>query len=401
MPILPWQPRTGSTVLFCTESSSSTPSISPLSLALRSRSPSPLKLPPTPSPPSRRPPTLHPGHSENPDVVNRNHVSQEMPAQEPHLFHTTRAISSMEPMHRLPWVLELLEELSQFGAARNLNGRVTQRRALVGQGSYAKVYRGDFGMHTVCIKVLKEIHISSGQDVITKFCRRMLREVKVWAALRHPNIVAFHGWILEFSDEDYTTCAKLISAWCEGGTVLEYTGQAPNADRRRLEMDVSEGLTYLHSKDVIHGDIKPENIVVNAEGSAMLCDFGLSSVLDDLSTYAEGSSAVGTLRYTSPELLSCHVQDRDRRSDVWAFGCASGQVLYDKRPYATALNIFEVHRAVVNGEAPYEWDECDEFLANIERCLKQDPEERPTIEEVTQNFRNCIAVKFNSLTLRC
>ena len=61
-------------------------------------------------------------------------------------------------------------------------------------------------------------------------------------------------------------------------------------------------------------------------GLARLCDFGLSSLLDDLSTYAQSSSVVSTLRFTSPELLTGAAEVRNERSDVWAFGCASGEV---------------------------------------------------------------------------
>ncbi|KAF8325581.1 kinase-like domain-containing protein [Cantharellus anzutake] len=214
----------------------------------------------------------------------------------------------------------------------------------------------------------------------------MLREVKIWASLRHPNVVTFHGWILEFFQED-TTCAKLISAWCERGNVSEYLKRTPDADRRRLVVDISEGLAYLHLQNVIHGDIKPENIVVRG-GCAMLCDFGLSCMLLDFSTYREESSAAdGSLRFTFPELLGDHVQNHDRKSDVWAFGCASGQVLSGIRPYAAVLGDLQVLRAVQSGEPPYVWKESDEFFANLERCLKQDPEERATIEQVVQSFR--------------
>ena len=62
----------------------------------------------------------------------------------------------------------------------------------------------------------------------------MIREVMVWANLTHPNVVAFHGWILEDCQEQDVIRAKLISSWCEGGTVVQHLMRNPLADRRRL-----------------------------------------------------------------------------------------------------------------------------------------------------------------------
>ena len=66
-----------------------------------------------------------------------------------------------------------------------------------------------------------------------------------------------------------------------------------------------------------------ENVVVTDEGNAQLCDFGLSSILGDSSTNLLGSSVSPEPRYASPELLDLEGGSRDRRSDVWAFGCTS------------------------------------------------------------------------------
>ena len=109
--------------------------------------------------------------------------------------------------------------------------------------------------------------------------------------------------------------------------------------------DVCRGLAYLHSRSIVHGDIKPvstllyqplkrscsqltlgqANIVVDS-GLARLCDFGLSSLLDDLSTYTQSTSTGGTTRFLSPELLTGELEARNEGSDIWAFGCASGEV---------------------------------------------------------------------------
>ncbi|KAF8343825.1 kinase-like domain-containing protein [Cantharellus anzutake] len=115
---------------------------------------------------------------------------------------------------------------------------------------------------------------------------------------------------------------------------------------------------------------------------AMLCDFGLSHILLDLSTYADGSSATGTTRYTAPEVLTYEVQCRDRKSDIWAFGCTSGQILFDQKPYHGSETHPAILRAIMNGRAPFEWNDPDDFLAGVISCLERNRSERPTIEEL-------------------
>ena len=77
-----------------------------------------------------------------------------------------------------------------------------------------------------------------------------------------------------------------------------------------------------HNGPSVQGNI----VVMERTGLARLCDFGVSSFLGDLSTYAQSTSRFGTIRYVSPELLTGVVEARNKGSDVWAFGCASGEV---------------------------------------------------------------------------
>ncbi len=69
-----------------------------------------------------------------------------------------------------------------------------------------------------------------------------------------------------------------------------------------------------------------ENAVVDENGSVMLCDFGLSCILYEEATFAQGTSLTGTIRFTAPELIDDTMERRNKASDVWAFGCTAGQV---------------------------------------------------------------------------
>ena len=133
---------------------------------------------------------------------------------------------------------------------------------------------------------------------------------------------------------------------------------------------------------------------------ARLCDFGLSSLLGDLSTYTESTSTGGTTRFLSPDLVTGVVEARNEGSDVWAFGCASGevgsltsdeagtyeqifQILCNERPYHWITNDWLLPGAITKGP-PYIWPDPDSFLKCIASCFEIDPERRPSSSELLE-----------------
>ncbi|KAF8337385.1 kinase-like domain-containing protein, partial [Cantharellus anzutake] len=176
----------------------------------------------------------------------------------------------------------------------------------------------------------------------------------------------------------------LISTWCDGGDVKSYLRRHPTADRQILIKDTCKGLAYLHSERIIHGDIKPENIVVvEATGVARLCDFGLSSLLDDLPIYAPSSSMDGTLRYKSPELFSGG--KRNEASDMWAFGCTAGEILRNERPYHHISFDLQL-LTTVNSASPHVWRCPTEFEKCIASCCEHCSDRRPSSPELCTGF---------------
>ena len=135
-------------------------------------------------------------------------------------------------------------------------------------------------------------------------------------------------------------------------------------------------------------------------GLARLCDFGISSFLGDLSTYAQSTSKLGTIRYVSPELLTGVLEARNKGCDVWAFGCTSAEVrflasdeagtyqdvlkvLSKDRPYDWITNDWGLISAVIKSP-PYVWPEPDRFGKCIVSCFEIDPERRPSSSELLE-----------------
>ncbi|KAF8324367.1 kinase-like domain-containing protein, partial [Cantharellus anzutake] len=157
------------------------------------------------------------------------------------------------------------------------------------------------------------------------------REGRIWSSLNHPNVTPFYGWALQVSESDVHAC--FVSQLCARKDVRKYLHSEPNASKSTIILEIAAGLLYLHEQGVVHGDVKPTNVLVGSNGRAMLCDFGLSIAIDDSSTHPIGSSVFTTIQYSAPELILFEDQppSRTKSSDVWAFGCTAMEVSFGPR----------------------------------------------------------------------
>ncbi|KAG9040871.1 hypothetical protein FS837_012986 [Tulasnella sp. UAMH 9824] len=149
---------------------------------------------------------------------------------------------------------------------------------------------------------------------IDRVNRRLKREAKIWMGLRSPFILELYGFRL-----GKEPC--LVSPWCAKGTLLDYLSHHLPSESRILELlvQVASGVEYLHflKPAIIHGDIKPSNIVIGDSGQALLCDFGLSRLSEGSTGYTSTIGAgVGTIGYRAPELTKPGQQSME--ADIYA-----------------------------------------------------------------------------------
>jgi serine/threonine protein kinase len=196
---------------------------------------------------------------------------------------------------------------------------------VLGQGGMGTVFRG--------------VDLQSGADVAVKWLKmglvdqspqlveRFRREGEVLRALNHPNIIHVVDAI-EHSDQQY-----LIMEYAPGGSVRDLIEQSgPLGLERALEIaiPVADALHSAHQLSVIHRDIKPPNILLVADGSPRLTDFGLARI-DYLSRVTEAGQLVGTYSYLSPEAINA--EEVDVRADVWSFGVMLFEMLAGENPF--------------------------------------------------------------------
>jgi serine/threonine protein kinase/tetratricopeptide (TPR) repeat protein len=209
-----------------------------------------------------------------------------------------------------------------------LADRYAIRRA-IGRGGMANVYLADDAKHQrqVAIKVLRpEVAALVGRD-------RFLREVRVVAQLSHPHVLAL------YDSGQAGESLFYVMPFIPGDSLrrkLEREKQLPVDDALRITTQVAAALGYAHARNIVHRDVKPENILLH-EGEALVADFGLALATDVApgDRITDAGFALGTPEYMSPE-QSVGERDLDARSDVYSLACVLYEMLAGEPPYTGA-----------------------------------------------------------------
>ncbi|KAG8949234.1 kinase-regulated stress-responsive transcription factor skn7 [Tulasnella sp. 419] len=223
--------------------------------------------------------------------------------------------------------------------------------------------------------------------------KRFFREVLLWAKLRHPNIVPLLSYAMLSNG-----VPSLVSPRYPNCNLKEYLELNPKAGRHSLVNDVAKALSYLHSISVVHGDIKAENVLIDAEGVASMCDFGLSQFLDKaVRITTTQANTGGTDRYLCPELLE--EDKKTTMSDMWALACLIMLILTDEIPHARVTSRAMVFNAILRGTHPYTKPDkpIKESLWNsVVKCWSISPVDRPSASDMESLILLEILVKNNS-----
>ncbi|KIO26831.1 hypothetical protein M407DRAFT_234090 [Tulasnella calospora MUT 4182] len=205
-------------------------------------------------------------------------------------------------------------------------------------------------------------------------------EASVWKWLRHPRILQFLG-IHATDDSIY-----FVSPYAENGSLPLFVQRRPEVDRKRLVIEIAEGLVYLHQNRIIHGDLKGNNVLISKEEHAQICDFGLAKHVT--SRTATSLKGAGSLPWQSPEMLQ-NAGKKTFESDIYAFGITVYEVLSGKEPYSQHSGLAGIVVGVLAGERPpkdpstgTDGSSYLQFWEEAERCWDGDPIRRPTMVSV-------------------
>ncbi|KAJ3575324.1 hypothetical protein NP233_g1178 [Leucocoprinus birnbaumii] len=242
----------------------------------------------------------------------------------------------------------------------------------------------------VAIKVLRITNDSKNVEKVKKY---VIRETVTWSEIDHENVLEFFGIA---DDLGRYGCPALVSPYCNKGTVSNYL--TPNSSRQvRLDiiMGVCKGLKYLHEKKVIHGDLKPSNVLVHDDGRALLCDFGRSKILN---TGGFTTRPSGVVRYQAPEIQNGG--GLSKATDVYALGITSFEIWTGETPWKDLKDGQIIIAILVRNERPVRPVSAPsgtELVWNVlEHCWTLEPEKRLSMTEVVQKVQDVDAVLFLS-----
>ena len=216
---------------------------------------------------------------------------------------------------------------------------------LKGRGSFGEVWLArDEQLDNMEVAV--KIYISLDERGIKEFGA----EYRNTYGLNHPSLLrAYHYEMCD--DRPY-----LVMPYCPG-SATNYVGNIDEQKMWQFIRDVASGLAYLHSKDIVHHDIKPDNILEDANGHFVISDFGISvkmrSTLRRNSNRQFNSNTLGgAIAYMGPEMFSSHAESV-KATDIWALGVtlyemATGELPFYGQGGALMLNGAEVDRSVLH-----------------------------------------------------
>ena len=240
---------------------------------------------------------------------------------------------------------------------------------LLGQGGFAWVFAGREADGTeVAVKVLKPRYAGDAQ-----FESRFRNESETAAKLSHPNIVR----IRSVSKVGANVCFAMDLYADSLGARLTREGKLPEDEIVRIALDVVQGLSFAHLQGLVHRDMKPDNILLDATGRAVITDFGLARAVSRYSASTGVNMTIGTPQYLSPE----QAQGRavDQRSDIYSLGITLYRAATGEVPFSHP-DWFELARMHVEDPPAPPRKRQPELSKRFERvvlkCLAKHPDDR-------------------------
>ena len=216
----------------------------------------------------------------------------------------------------------------------------------IGKGSYSKVFLGHKitdpknSPNYVAIKRISTNHMKKLS------APRIKREIELLKKLSHPNIVSFHDAFADIGRNVY-----IVTEWCNYGDLNRFTKTEALSHEEICDCmrQLRDALRYLLKHNILHRDIKPQNILLNKDQSSgaitvKIADFGFAKAFDNLSEDSMTETLCGTPMYLSPEVIK--TKKYAIPSDLWSVGVILFELFYHTTPFTKPRNILELIRNI-------------------------------------------------------
>ncbi|KAG8793744.1 hypothetical protein FRC12_001754 [Ceratobasidium sp. 428] len=303
--------------------------------------------------------------------------------------------------------LEIMNQLYCRGC-KDLSGRLDYSSfspRAISRGGFGEVY---FGALRDGMRVAVKIMYAHETYEESKHLKYTAREVHTWSKCNHPNVARLMG-TAEFHGQ-----LAMVSQWMENGNLRNYISKNPSANRLKLCAQIADGLQYLHSIQIVHGDLKGANVLISHDGDPILIDFGNATQSCASLQFTKNGTNLGmTMRWAVRLVLFSFSPDHNElaqapeifengdvsnEADVYALGMTILETFTGKHPYDTIKNDPSIVKTVVADkkipDRPPEIPE-DNMSGNmlwelLVNCWSHKPSERPTALSVHQSLKKIL-----------
>ncbi|XP_042429728.1 mitogen-activated protein kinase kinase kinase 5-like isoform X1 [Zingiber officinale] len=245
---------------------------------------------------------------------------------------------------------------------------------LIGSGTFGNVYEAT-NRHTGALCAMKEVNIIPGDAKSAECITQLEQEIKFLSQFEHPNIVQYYG--SETIDDQFYIYLEYVHPGSINKYVRQHCGAVTESVVRNFTGHILKGLAYLHSKNIMHRDIKGANLLVDVHGVVKLADFGMAK---HLSGAAGALSLKGSPYWMAPEVMQATLNKDigyDLAVDIWSLGCTIIEMFTGKQPW-NGLEGAAAMFKVLHKDPPIPESLSNEGKDFLRSCFRRNPAERPT-----------------------
>lgn len=240
-------------------------------------------------------------------------------------------------------------------------------RKRIGKGSFSTIYKG-YSTKNNQVYAIKEITIDKKQNK-----SNVKRELNVLKTIDNPYIVKLHDVII---DTNYNNIYFILDYYPKGD-LAKFLNHKPLKEKycRKYMKQLALGLEYLLNKDILHRDLKPQNILLTNEYNIKITDFGFAKQVDKNSLI---TTLCGSPMYMAPEIIN--KKDYDIKSDLWSVGVILYEMIYGSVPFNVS-NFLELIKNINNKDITFNHKKIkptSECLELMKQLLTKDPKNRIT-----------------------
>ena len=270
-------------------------------------------------------------------------------------------------------------DISKFICHIN-DSKIWQKEKLIGYGHYTEVNLYKFKLNNIGVAV-KQVKYHPHDCTVECEIKSFENDIKNFVKLSHHCLVKHYGSIIK---EDECVLSVFIE-YMEMGSLASFikkNGPLNIEKTRQLTRCVLEGLSYLHSKNILHRDIKCQNIFLENENRVKLADFSMAKQLQTVSlTHGTKTIGLGKYYWMAPEIING--EEYNLKADIWSVGCTIVEMLTGFPPWYPSEQVGVVRQITKKTFPVYKLsDTCNEVESFLQQCFVYSVESRCSVDQL-------------------